>query len=94
VHGTEQGLREFAPLSEVLAQKVGRLLINLISTGVEVLRYAPRWSPYPVTTDIRTRGRQWRLSKGLYVYPPNYQNFPEYLLPEALKTVILLLSGA
>ncbi len=37
VHGTEEDLREYKPLLDVLGQKVGRLIINAFPTGVELV---------------------------------------------------------
>jgi NADP-dependent aldehyde dehydrogenase len=84
VWGTEEDLKEFASLIPILEDKAGRLLINGVPTGVEVTAAMVHGGPYPATTDSRTTSVG---SDAIYRFtrPVCYQNFPQFLLPDALK---------
>ncbi|KPM48768.1 aldehyde dehydrogenase (NADP(+)) [Jiulongibacter sediminis] len=85
VHGTEEELIEYAELLEILEQKVGRLIINGFPTGVEVCHAMVHGGPFPATTDSRSTsvgtGAITRFTR-----PICYQNLPDSLLPDELKT--------
>jgi alpha-ketoglutaric semialdehyde dehydrogenase len=85
VFGTDDDLREHRRLLEVLAQKVGRLIINGFPTGVEVCDAMIHGGPYPATTDSRTTS-VGTLAIRRFVRPVCYQNFPDDLLPPALQS--------
>ncbi|WP_128546399.1 aldehyde dehydrogenase (NADP(+)) [Larkinella soli] len=85
VHGTPEELLEYADLLEVLAQKVGRLVINGFPTGVEVSHAMNHGGPYPATTDVRTTSVGTNAIRR-FARPVCYQGFPEELLPDELKT--------
>ncbi len=84
VHGTEEDLREYKPLLDVLGQKVGRLIINAFPTGVEVGYAMQHGGPYPAATDSRTTS-VGTAAISRWARPLCYQGFPDDLLPEALK---------
>lgn len=85
IHGTPEDLREYADLIHILEQKVGRLIINGYPTGVEVCDAMVHGGPFPATTDSRTTS-VGTLAITRFTRPVCYQNFPEALLPNELKT--------
>nr|WP_298930204.1 aldehyde dehydrogenase (NADP(+)) [uncultured Allomuricauda sp.] len=85
VHGTEEDLYEYADLLKVLERKVGRLLINGFPTGVEVCHSMVHGGPFPATTDARmTSVGTAAITR--FTRPMCYQNYPDSLLPDELKT--------
>ena len=84
IHGTEQDLREFAALVEILRNKVGRIIFNGYPTGVEVDHAMIHGGPYPASTDSRTTSVG---SQAIYRFarPVCYQDFPDSALPNELK---------
>lgn len=84
IHGTEDDLREYAPLIRVLERKVGRIIFNGFGTGIEPCPSMHHGGPYPAAshsfyTSIGT-GSIYR-----FVRPVCYQGFPDDCLPEALQ---------
>jgi len=77
-------LQAFADLSPVLEQKVGRLLLNGYPTGVEVCDAMVHGGPYPATSDARGTS-VGTLAIDRFLRPVCYQNYPDALLPDALK---------
>jgi NADP-dependent aldehyde dehydrogenase len=84
VHGTEEDLREYADLIEILETKVGRLIFNGFSTGVEVCPSMVHGGPYPATSDGRSTAVGTRAIRRFSRFVC-YQNFPPGSLPEELK---------
>jgi NADP-dependent aldehyde dehydrogenase len=84
VHGTEQDLKEYADLVAVLETKVGRLIFNGFSTGVEVCPSMVHGGPYPATSDGRSTAVGTRAIRRFSRYVC-YQNFPDASLPDELK---------
>nr|WP_299073317.1 aldehyde dehydrogenase (NADP(+)) [uncultured Allomuricauda sp.] len=85
VHGTEEDLREYSDLLKILERKVGRLLINGFPTGVEVCHSMVHGGPFPATTDARmTSVGTAAITR--FTRPFCFQNFPDSLLPDELKT--------
>lgn len=84
VWGTDEDLKEYADLITILEDKSGRLLINGVPTGVEVTYAMVHGGPYPATTDNRSTSVG---TDAIYRFtrPVCYQNFPQFLLPDALK---------
>jgi 2,5-dioxopentanoate dehydrogenase len=84
IHGTENDLRDFSELVEILRHKVGRIIFNGYPTGVEVCHAMIHGGPYPASTDSRTTsvGTQaiFRFAR-----PVCYQDFPDAALPAELK---------
>jgi NADP-dependent aldehyde dehydrogenase len=60
------------------------LILNNVPTGVEVTQAMNHGGPFPATTDSRftSVGTSAILR---FVRPLSYQNFPDDLLPDALK---------
>ena len=84
VFGTAAELSDYADLLEILAQKVGRLMINNFPTGVEVCPSMVHGGPFPATTDSRTTSVGTRAITR-FARPVCYQSFPDELLPAALR---------
>ncbi|AAY90811.1 aldehyde dehydrogenase (NADP(+)) [Pseudomonas protegens] len=82
--GEEQELLEHRWLSEVLQEKVGRLLLNGYPTGVEVCDAMVHGGPYPATSDARGTS-VGSLAIARFLRPVCFQNYPDALLPEALR---------
>ncbi|MDE1169546.1 MAG: aldehyde dehydrogenase (NADP(+)) [Pseudomonas sp.] len=87
----------FADLVPVLEHKAGRLLLNGYPTGVEVCDAMVHGGPYPATSDARGTS-VGTLAIDRFLRPVCYQNYPDSLLPDALKDgnplgVVRLLNG-
>lgn len=80
----DQDLEEFAEVVPVLEEKAGRLLLNGYPTGVEVCDAMVHGGPYPATSDSRGTS-VGTLAIDRYLRPVCYQNYPQNLLPEALR---------
>ncbi|MGN9714492.1 aldehyde dehydrogenase (NADP(+)), partial [Acinetobacter variabilis] len=80
----DQDLEEFAEVVPVLEEKAGRLLLNGYPTGVEVSDAMVHGGPYPATSDSRGTS-VGTLAIDRYLRPVCYQNYPQNLLPEALR---------
>lgn len=67
-----------------ISEKCGRLIINNVPTGVEVTHAMQHGGPFPSTTDSRftSVGTSAILR---FVRPLCFQNYPNDLLPDALK---------
>jgi alpha-ketoglutaric semialdehyde dehydrogenase len=84
LHGTAADLAAAGPLVALLEQKTGRLLVNGFPTGVEVSPAMNHGGPSPATSDSRhTSVGTAALLR--FARPVCYQNFPEALLPTALR---------
>ncbi|MBD9517783.1 aldehyde dehydrogenase (NADP(+)) [Pseudomonas sp. PDM22] len=79
-----EDLSRFAVLVPVLERKAGRLLINGYPTGVEVCDAMVHGGPYPATSDARGTS-VGSLAIDRFLRPVCYQNYPDALLPDALK---------
>ncbi|NOT46526.1 MAG: hypothetical protein HOP17_02085 [Acidobacteria bacterium] len=84
VHGTEEDLTEYADLVDILETKVGRLIFNGFSTGVEVCPSMVHGGPYPATSDGRSTAVGTRAITR-FARLVCYQNFPPSALPAELK---------
>jgi NADP-dependent aldehyde dehydrogenase len=82
--GEPGDLAQAASLVTVLEQKVGRVLVNGYPTGVEVCEAMVHGGPYPATSDSRGTS-VGTLAIERFLRPVCYQNFPDALLPEALR---------
>lgn len=80
----EADFAEFADVVPVLEEKAGRLLLNGYPTGVEVCEAMVHGGPYPATSDARGTS-VGTLAIDRYLRPVCYQNYPQSLLPKALK---------
>ncbi len=77
-------LERCAALLPLLEQKAGRLLLNGYPTGVEVCDAMVHGGPYPATSDARGSS-VGTLAIERFLRPICYQNYPDALLPDALK---------
>jgi NADP-dependent aldehyde dehydrogenase len=77
-----EAVRRFVP---VLERRTGRILVNGFGTGVEVGHAMVHGGPYPATADGRSTS-VGSLAIQRFLRPVSYQDLPESLLPEALKT--------
>jgi NADP-dependent aldehyde dehydrogenase len=84
VHGTEEDLNEYADLIDILETKVGRLIFNGFSTGVEVCPSMVHGGPYPATSDSRSTAVGTRAITR-FARLVCFQNFPDAALPDELK---------
>ena len=75
---------QFGELTALLEQKVGRILLNGYPTGVEVCDSMVHGGPYPATSDARGTS-VGTLAIDRFLRPVCFQNYPDSLLPEALK---------
>jgi 2,5-dioxopentanoate dehydrogenase len=84
VHGTDEDLRGYRDLIEILETKAGRLIFNGYPTGVEVCHAMVHGGPYPATSDGRSTsvGTQaiYRFARLVC-----YQAFPDAALPPELQ---------
>jgi len=84
IHCAPGELEGHRDLVDALTRKVGRLVINGFPTGVEVCPSMVHGGPFPASTDARFTSvgtaAIYRFLRAVC-----YQNFPEYLLPDALK---------
>ncbi len=84
VHGTEEDFSEYTELFAVLEKRVGRIVVNGYPTGVEVCHAMVHGGPYPATTAPQSTSVGTNAIKR-FVRPVCYQNYPDSLLPKALK---------
>ena len=84
VHCAEGELENYTGLTDLLTLRVGRIVINGFPTGVEVCHAMVHGGPYPASTDSRFTSVGTSALKR-FLRPVCYQNFPEYLLPDALR---------
>ncbi|MGL6244210.1 aldehyde dehydrogenase (NADP(+)) [Pseudomonas sp.] len=75
---------QFGELTALLEQKVGRILLNGFPTGVEVCDSMVHGGPYPATSDARGTS-VGTLAIDRFLRPVCFQNYPDSLLPDALK---------
>lgn len=80
----ENELNEFSAHVSAMKEIAGRLVFNGVPTGVEVCPSMNHGGPYPSTTDSRFTAVGIDAIKR-FVRPVCYQNWPQTLLPEALK---------
>ncbi|HRG08117.1 MAG TPA: aldehyde dehydrogenase (NADP(+)), partial [Cyclobacteriaceae bacterium] len=83
--GDEAEINKHKVLINVLIEKAGRLIINGVPTGVEVCPAQMHGGPFPATTDSRFTAVGTDAIKR-FVRPVAFQNFPESLLPDELKS--------
>lgn len=82
--GEPAELQEAGDLVALLQDKAGRLLVNGYPTGVEVCEAMVHGGPYPATSDARGTS-VGSLAIDRFLRPVCFQNFPDELLPDALK---------
>ena len=84
VFGDESEISKHQNILNALVEKVGRLIINGVPTGVEVCPSMQHGGPFPSTTDSRFTSVGADAIKR-FARPVAFQNFPNALLPEELK---------
>ena len=84
LHATEADWPQVEQLLPTLEQMAGRLILNGFPTGVEVAPAMTHGGPYPSTTDPRFTS-VGTAAIFRFARPVSYQNFPERLLPPALR---------
>lgn len=83
--GTEDELGDWKVLFDTLQTRAGRVIFNGVPTGVEVCHAMQHGGPFPASTDSRfTSVGTGAIHR--FVRPVAFQDCPEGLLPEALKT--------
>lgn len=82
--GEEHELKEYADFIRLVAERVGRVIINGVPTGVEVCPSMHHGGPFPATTDSRFTSVGIDAAKR-WVRPLSFQNFPHDLLPLELQ---------
>ncbi|MBZ0291946.1 MAG: aldehyde dehydrogenase (NADP(+)) [Anaerolineae bacterium] len=85
IHAEDSDIKAAAPVLSLLREKAGRLLWNGFPTGVEVVYSMQHGGPYPATTAPGTTSVGMTAIKR-FLRPVAYQNIPESLLPDALKS--------
>lgn len=84
VMAEEEELHTYRAFLDRLRERVGRLIINGVPTGVEVCPAMHHGGPYPSTTDARFTSVGTDAIKR-FVRPICFQNYPQALLPDELK---------
>jgi NADP-dependent aldehyde dehydrogenase len=84
LHLADEDLGIAQRLLPILERKAGRILVNGFPTGVEVSYAMVHGGPYPSTSDSRVTS-VGAMSIERFLRPVCYQNFPDGLLPEALR---------
>ena len=82
--GTEEELKDNLALVDILKEKCGRLVLNGVPTGVEVVLGMHHGGPFPATTDCRFTAVG---ADGIkrFARPLCFQNWSNDLLPPELK---------
>ena len=75
----KEDYKEIKPLFNCLKEKVGRLIINGVPTGVKVSPAMNHGGPYPATTAVRSTSVGMTAIQR-FLRPICYQNVPEDLL--------------
>ncbi|TYA58230.1 aldehyde dehydrogenase (NADP(+)) [Formosa maritima] len=75
---------QYSQIIEALQNRVGRIIYNGVPTGVEVCPSMVHGGPYPASTDSRFTAVGIHSIKR-WVRPFSYQDWPNNLLPDALK---------
>ncbi len=86
---TEEDVKNETSLIETIKNKCGRLILNNVPTGVEVCLAMHHGGPYPSSTDSRFTSVGADAIKR-FVRPISFQNWPNSLLPDAIKDENLL----
>ncbi len=80
----EEELNAYEGVLAALQSRVGRMILNGVPTGVEVSAAMHHGGPYPSSTDSRFTAVGVHSIKR-WVRPVSYQDWPNQLLPDALK---------
>jgi len=85
IHLSDADHPQVKALLPLLERKAGRLLVNGFGTGVEVGHAMVHGGPFPATSDTRTTS-VGSLAINRFLRPVSYQDLPEALLPDALRS--------
>jgi NADP-dependent aldehyde dehydrogenase len=85
LHIDEEDYEDVRAFLPALERRTGRILINGFGTGVEVGHAMVHGGPYPSTADGRSSS-VGSLAIERFLRPVSYQDMPDSLLPEALKS--------
>lgn len=85
IHAVPEDEQHLRPIIEIVIQKAGRIIYGGYPTGVEVCHSMQHGGPFPATTDARSTSVG---SAAIYrfVRPVSFQDFPDHLLPDELKS--------
>jgi len=84
IHATDLEVDLLPPIIHIITQKAGRLIYGGFPTGVEVCHAMQHGGPFPSTTD----GRVTSVGTAAiyrFIRPVAFQDFPDAVLPDALK---------
>mgnify|MGYP000964595676 FL=1 len=81
---TDNEAKSYGKVINALQNRVGRIIYNGVPTGVEVCAAMVHGGPYTASTDSRFTAVGINAIKR-WVRPFSYQDWPNYLLPDALK---------
>lgn len=84
LHAADGELAQYRALLDLLSVKVGRIVVNGFPTGVEVCHAMVHGGPFPASTDARFTSVGTAAIQR-FVRPVCFQNYPEALLPDALR---------
>jgi alpha-ketoglutaric semialdehyde dehydrogenase len=84
VVGTETDTTQWQDIIALQTTLAGRIILNQPPTGVEVCAAMVHGGPFPATSDQRFTSVGTSAIKR-WVRPVCFQNFPDHLLPDALK---------
>ena len=80
----ETDLKKHEPLIKSITNIAGRVILNNVPTGVEVVQAMQHGGPFPATTDSRYTSVGTGAIKR-FVRPVSWQNWNSNLLPDELK---------
>ncbi|CAN5413290.1 aldehyde dehydrogenase (NADP(+)) [soil metagenome] len=83
--GTDNELPKHASLISLCREKAGRVIFNTVPTGVEVCPSMQHGGPFPATTDSKFTSVGTGAIRR-FVRPIAFQDCPDELLPDELKT--------
>ncbi len=84
LHAAPADEAQLETIIAIIAQKAGRLIYGGFPTGVEVCHSMQHGGPFPSTTDARSTS-VGTAAVQRFVRPIAFQDFPNHLLPDALK---------
>lgn len=85
IHATDAELETAGSLFTLLREKAGRIILNGYPTGVEVVHSMVHGGPYPATSMANSTS-VGKTAIQRFMRPLAYQNMPDALLPDALKS--------
>jgi len=84
LHVADEDLDIAKKMVPILELRAGRILVNGFGTGVEVGHAMVHGGPFPATSDARSTS-VGSLAINRFLRPVSYQDFPDDLLPAALR---------